>query len=1017
MRRKLIFLLVLLCGVVAGFAQTSDKSLKEALDLLTKEKKTRFIFERSVVDGLRVSYNWSEVKDKKAQDVLNELLSQVGLYSLSVGNNYFAIKKSKKPADNKSTNPNAAPSVAILVSHDSARRAVSKGATILSGVVRERDTRKAVEGATILVSPYGLYAVTDKNGMFSVKEVPMGRVRISASGLSMIPEERDINLENFNDRFQAFNLTTHALGLKEVVVVAKENKYGSTSSTISRTAIEHLQATSIADVLQLLPGGLANNPNLNDVNRVSIRQVSPSLLGSLGTSIMVNGSPFSNNANMQVSNTSTGGANASFATSSGGGADLRQFTADNIESIEIIRGVPSAEYGNLSSGALLIKTKAGVEPLTLKARVNPRITQFYGSKGFAVDKKGGALRADLDYTRSFNDQRFEYQGYHRITAGLMYTKKLGTRKPFTTTTGLTYSMNLDEQKLDPDDKRYQTVTKAQDYNYRFNSNGKWELGKKFARQLEYNVSVNYAEQKGFQQELYSGAIYPLSYAMEDVTLEGQFVPSEYLSKVWIDGKPLSIFAKITNSFIHKGSWLTHKVLMGAEWTTDKNTGAGKTYDLSKPPRMQSGNGSRPRSYSEIPALNQLSFFAEDLMLANVFGKRMSLQAGIRFDNIQPEGIWTSKKNTVAAPRLNWSYELLPSFNLRAGWGITAKAPTLLYLYPQNAYFDLVNYNRYSSVPNESLVYLTTRVFNTENENLKVMKTNKKELGFDWNIDKKKRLTVTAYHEKTTDGYAFANSFNSVKIVPLEMYKTISLPPGQKPVVNTNTDSFVNFVADYNMPLNFIDVTNRGIEFDLDMGRFDAIRTSFVLNGAIMETKTATTDYTISKRQNAGLDPDRIAVFDKGRGTKQERFSSTLRIIHNIPEFRIIISLAAQTIWWQKERNIGVDSVAIGYIARATRQFSMMTKGERDALAAAPNTPARRELVENYNPEYFKQEKWNPLWLFNLRLSKEIGKGLSFAFFANNVFSHQPLERSARYSTQYERRNIDLFFGTEVIFKF
>ncbi len=68
MRRKSIFLLVLLYGVTAGFAQTSSKSLKEALDLLTKEKKTRFIFERTVVDGLRVSYNWNDVKNKKAQD-------------------------------------------------------------------------------------------------------------------------------------------------------------------------------------------------------------------------------------------------------------------------------------------------------------------------------------------------------------------------------------------------------------------------------------------------------------------------------------------------------------------------------------------------------------------------------------------------------------------------------------------------------------------------------------------------------------------------------------------------------------------------------------------------------------------------------------------------------------------------------------------------------------------------------------------------------------------------------------
>jgi hypothetical protein len=1002
---------------MAGFAQTSDKSLKEALDLLTKEKKTRFIFERAVVDGLRVNYNWSDVKSKKAQDVLNELLSQVGLVSLPVGNNYFAIRKSKKPADDKSATISS-PSINLKVSYPQDSLKPGKGTvlTALRGVVREKGTNNPVEGATLELAPYGLFAVTGKNGAYIINDIPVSRVHLSVSGLSMIGEDRDINLENPQERIQVFQLSANALGLKEVTVVAKENRHGSTSSTISKTAIEHLQAVSLSDIMQLLPGGIASNPDLNEVNKFSIRQVKPDNMGSLGTSIVINGAPISNNANLQVINTSTGGANAAFATSSGGGLDLRQFSTNNIESVGVIRGLPSVEHGDLTSGAVIIKTKAGKEPLSIKARINPRITQISGSKGFGIGKKDDALRADLDYTRSFNDQRFEYQGYHRVTGSLLYTKKFGQVKPFTTNTGFSYSMNLDEQKLDPDDKRYQTVTKAQDYNFRFNSEGKWELGKKFARQLQYNVMVNYSQQKGFQQQLISGAIYPLSYEMENVTKEGQFVPAEYLSQLWIDGKPLNVFAKLTNTFSLRGKWINHRVLMGVDWKTDANFGNGKTYDLSRPPRMQGGNGIRPRSYKEIPVMNQLAFFAEDMMIANVLGKRMALQAGIRFDNIQPSGIWTTKKNTVAAPRFNWSYEVMKDLTLRAGWGITAKAPTLLYLYPQNAYFDLVNYNRYSSDPKESLVYLTTRVFNTENTNLKVMKTNKAELGFDLNLDRKKRLTVMGYHEKTTNGYAFDFSFGSVQIVPLEMYKTISTTPGQKPVVNTNTDSFVNYVADYMMPLNFVTNTNKGIEFDLDMGRIDPIRTTFVLNGAYMQSNSVTSGYTIMKQQNGGRDPERIAVFDKGRGKKNERFNSTLRIIHNIPEFRFVVSLAIQTIWLDREQNIGYDSVAIGYITRQTGEFHLLGKSERDALYTAPNTVSRNELVENFSEGYHNVEKWKPLWLFNLRLSKDIGKNFSFAFFANNVFSHQPLERNTRYTTQYARRNPDLFFGTEVSIK-
>lgn len=113
------------------------------------------------------------------------------------------------------------------------------------------------------------------------------------------------------------------------------------------------------------------NPDLTNAGQASIREIDAGedANNALGTAIVVDGTPISNDANMQVFSTARSGSSSSVQqvsmndqTTSGRGVDLRQISPDNIESIEVIRGIPSVEYGNLTSGAVIINTKAGVTP-------------------------------------------------------------------------------------------------------------------------------------------------------------------------------------------------------------------------------------------------------------------------------------------------------------------------------------------------------------------------------------------------------------------------------------------------------------------------------------------------------------------------------------------------------------------------------------------------------------------------------------------------------------------------------
>lgn len=137
-------------------------------------------------------------------------------------------------------------------------------------------------------------------------------------------------------------------------------------SIINEEAIKHLQPKSVSDLLQLVPGNLAKNPNLNELSQATVREIDPTNGSSLGTSVVIDGAPVSNDANLQaIASTRYGTASStqtdgmSDQTTAGGGTDLRTISAGIVESMEVISGIPGAEYGNLTSGVVIVKTKAG----------------------------------------------------------------------------------------------------------------------------------------------------------------------------------------------------------------------------------------------------------------------------------------------------------------------------------------------------------------------------------------------------------------------------------------------------------------------------------------------------------------------------------------------------------------------------------------------------------------------------------------------------------------------------------
>lgn len=220
-----------------------------------------------------------------------------------------------------------------------------------------RKNGETMPAVVVNIKELNLWATSDIDGNFHFKNVTPGTYTLTASCLGYEDYSIKIALSKAVENYK-LKLNAQSLALEEVVVTAKEGGKLNSSSTINKTAIDHLQGASLTDVMQLLPGSVTTNPDLTKINKISIRDISgDDATNALGTAVIVDGARLSNDANLQSQNDIS-----AFETTKGTGVDARQVSVDNVESVEIIRGVASAEYGDMTSGAVVVKTKAGKTP-------------------------------------------------------------------------------------------------------------------------------------------------------------------------------------------------------------------------------------------------------------------------------------------------------------------------------------------------------------------------------------------------------------------------------------------------------------------------------------------------------------------------------------------------------------------------------------------------------------------------------------------------------------------------------
>lgn len=879
------------------------------------------------------------------------------------------------------------------------------GTYTIKAVILDK-TGEPLSGATMQLVQSGLWGISGKDGEVEIRNVPRLPVAYKVSMLGYKDVEGEICLDG-KDNVRIL-MEEESLSMREVVVVAQAGQGGeSTTSIIGRQALDHLQATSLKDILQLLPGGVSmKNPSLTSPGQFKVRTLPSDNNATFGAAIIINGMPVSTNANMNT------GLGLSSISSGNSGADLRSIATDDIESVEIIRGVASAEYGDVSSGVMIVNKRIGVSDLNMKARIMPGIMQLHAGKGFDI-KSAGSLNISADYARGTSDPRFLTDKYNRGLLSLAHRKTL-LDKTWTLTTNIDLSYTGEWKGADPDEpeamKKFFSSRDA--FSLRLSHNGMLKLDKALARTLKYDVALSLSSDRIFNDRLVSVGSGAILDATKDGMYEGTPYPSSYETLSGTKSNPVMYWAKFSDLFYLNVGNMSNRFNVGTEWKIEGNRGIGQ-YD--KTLKFKAFAQDRIRRFCDIPYMNQISAYVEDNVVLTFSERRypnITGQVGVRWTVVQP---WRNERMMALSPRLNIAVNPVRYLSLRLGYGISEKVPSLQDLYPSPDYYDF--YNMSVSDGQKSYYLYSTRVFDNKPVSIKTMRGTKYELGFDVRLDNGMSFSVVGYHEKVSRCFGPDNS--EWKTLVFDVWNAADVTfTGQKPIYDQQNPSRRDTVL-YNLirPGNPKSRRNRGIEFDFNFGKINATNTSFYLSGAWSETRSSSSNLgyklPVGEARNYGpvyvVYPESSYSFSENR-----RFSATLRVVQHIPVIRFIVSASAQCILYEYDHEVSSGTRPLGYIYGS--EYIKFTEDQLD------------DIEFNFHGYMLKDQifdtrisnvpvTWHAIWCLDMRVTKEIGDKAGFSFYANNVLFSQPWQSNSVSVSKVERNGGLFSYGLEIFLNF
>jgi ferric enterobactin receptor len=854
--------------------------------------------------------------------------------------------------------------------------------SLLQGQVTDTANRP-LSFSTIRLPELELLVTSASDGSFSLK-VPTRKVPFLLE-ISHVGKQTQLK-QAYIGAYQRVQLKDKSLTLSEVQVsVTQRNGSSPSSIFFNRETIEQIQAFSLSDILNTLPGKANVPPDLQNPQSLILRSSATgnhALSNSLGAAVIVDGIRISNDANMQSRSLSIHGMSSAAIRANGGrfnatndqtefdvpftGIDLRDIPADNIESIEVIQGIASAQYGELTSGAVIIKRQAGKTKLQLNTRINNGSTEFSLSKGFSLGKRWGALNGNVSYLNSNKDPRDKVKSYNRVAGGLMWSAYLA--KQIKNTLSLDYNTKLDEVSQDPDDDS-RRMTYAKSRNMRISNRTALNFKDAWFRQLNLSFSYSVGLQDTYNQWLLNGP--PKGLANKDTTgiYEGIFIPGAYLAEERVIGKPIDISAGADSDATATTGAIAHVLKIGTDISYSDNKGRGIVVNPDRPRFIDNNNqNERPYDYEKLlPAIFNAGFYIQNSSSMPLGTSTLKTNMGFRY-NVQ-NGFGNLQ------PRINISYPLNKKLELSIGYGISSKSPTMAHRYPAPAWLDIPLLNLYTGLPNQNLFLVYTHKVEVDNSSLKPSRSAQLETGIRY-TGKKFQSSLFLYAKRDRDGF---NSYN--KLLPIELPEYIYTYIAGQPIQYAPTGIIYTYVsAGLHVITNGAESDNYGAEWMIQIPKVPVLQTSFTISHSFSYSslKSRKDTYVLPVSQGA-INAGSKALYGVYNPKESQNWSlmSKVNSDTHIPGIGFIVTLSADIFWAKEAASRNNSQLPVGYLNRSM-QFVPIVKYDETNPDHANLKLA--DLDESLQTQAFIYSN------LSLRIAKEIRHNIRISLSAYNFLN-------------------------------
>lgn len=888
----------------------------------------------------------------------------------------------------------------------------------VEGVVRDSDG-KPLSFATVVISELGTGVSTDLEGKFRFTGTKGTEYTLNVSYLNHV--DKEVKVKAGSPEPLVIVLEEQSYELAEVVVMADYKKNQGSTAVINQQALEHIQPTSVADVLSLIPGGLFRESSATGFNRISLRQSGSDDNTSLGMAVVMDGIPQDNDG-FRASIPGLSTDEYSDRLGMNRGIDLKTLSTDHIRKIEIVKGISSAKLGNLSSGVIQTTSKIGITPAQLRMKVDPLTKLIYLGKGFRISPKMGYLHTGIDYTSVYDDRRDPMSKYSRLTGQVTYNNSVDVGdKTLFLFFKLSEVYTLNQAKEDE---------LTQDYNESFRNKYSrtgasfkaqmYDLGK-IVDNVEFIASADYTYDLIDRNRLVqTGTPLPSPLATEEGESEGIYLPSTYYSPFQIENKPLSLLTQLNAESLFETRSFRHKVIYGLSWKRTKNYGEGVMVDMTRPPYPGNNEYVRPVPNRSIPALSVGAAYAEEQLKHSNRWFDFELNAGVRFTQMfNLDTKYTELRKLQVEPRINaalsFNIGLAGGKSLRNmfsfGFGQENKLPTLDYIYPDRVYKDMIVLNAYTKQDdpfNHLITY--TKIYDVTNNSLRPNRNTKYEAGWDVEYEGYS-LSLTFFKEHSDRGFESVAEYSPVRytryVDPIDGQPIVGRRPEKEDYV---ADPYATFV-DMDIVRNSMKVEKKGLEYLLRFPKIIPLSTTVEINGAYYDTRYssgAPLQYHPAFRDDDRPQPY-VGIYRRQDITRQRIFNTNLWFNTNIPRYKMIFTTFFQFIWLNEEMRINGDEYPSAYFDTDGR---MHTVDDRILQSIKDGHTVWRHY-HIYKEDF--SETLPVSLTVNFKVTKEFSRMIRASFFVNNILDINPLYKN-RYN-QNVRVWQKSFFGAEMTFSF